>query len=297
MRKLRLLILPCLALFILCPMVALALGQMSSPINIQDAQRGQQIHQEIIAVNSDNMEVPVEFSAEGDIKDWVEFFNPNDLENAVNTATIGATTNLKMTAIISVPEDTPNGEYKGFISVANNPAAGEDSDESSASVKQKIDREVTINVSDVETVSLDVSVIPETYDIGLNQPLKVRIIYDNQGNISLKPQIGFKIMQDENTVYNVIYPYPDGEPEVNSMARHEIPALEIPTNGLEKGKYLAQLEFVRNGETLVAKDFSFSIGDVAKDGSGMMNKNNILFIGLLIVIVIVAIIIIKKKKS
>ena len=263
------------AAFLVLPISASALGQMTQPIKITDALRGQQIHQEIIAVNGEAKAISVIFTGGGQIKDWVKFYKPQDLKNSVATTTIEAKTNLNMTAVFSIPADVANGEYTGVVSVTSVPAAAEKTDQSSASMTQKIDREVTITVSDTEVISLAASVIPKTYDLSAKESLSVRVIYDNQSNISLSPSISFKIKNDDDkTVYNVIYPYPEGEPAVNPRAIHEIPALEIPTMTLANGKYVASLEFRRGDKTILEKQFGFSVG-LYRGGGGFLSKVNL----------------------
>lgn len=252
-----------LAIFLILPISASALGQMSQPINITNALRGEKIHQEIIAVNTEDKQIAIELTAGGDIKDWVKFYMPKDLNNPIATTTIPGKSNLNMTAVFSIPAETPNGEYKGVVSVTRMPDLYKPKDESSASLAQKIDRQVTIKVSDQEVISLEASVIPKTYDIKMGEPLSVRVIYDNRSNISLKPLINFKIKtndQSEKVVYNVIYPYPEGEPAVNPQAIQEIPALEVPTMNITSGEYVAYLEFLRGDKVILEKRFGFTIG-------------------------------------
>lgn len=278
-----------LSLSIILPLPALAFGQMTQPINITNAMRGQKINQELIIVNSDNKQIGVSFSAEGQIKDWVQFYQPKDLKTAVTTATIPAKSNLNMIAIIAVPDGVANGEYTGVISATNALDKDLNNDKASASLSQKIDRQVTVKVTDKENIKLAVSVIPENYDVALNEALKIRIIYDNQSNINLNPQISFKIKQGDQTVYNVIYPYPDGEETVNSMGQHEIPALSIPTTSLSKGKYLAQLQFMRGDQVLAEEEFGFSVGsNRAVLGTKIFN----LYSGKLLLVVALALIIV-----
>jgi len=297
MKKFRIFI---LTVFLVLPISASALGQMSQPINLTNAMRGQQINQEMIVVNNDDKQIIAEFSASGQIKDWVKFYLPGDLKNFKATTTIEARTNLNLIAVFSIPQDIPNGEYKGFISVANLPDLYVAKDQSSASLTQKIDRQVTIKISDTETVNLAVSVIPETYDLTLNQPLNVRIIYDNQSNVSLTPAINFKIKKDEQTVYNVIYPYPEGVAPVNSRAYFEIPALSIPTAGLAAGQYSAQLQFLRADKVLEEKQFGFSLGSPTsasgEKAAGFFGGKLNGWLGLLAVILVIIIGLLVKRK-
>lgn len=276
-----------LASFLILPLSASALGQMSQPIKIDNALRGAQINQEITAVNTENKKITVEFTAGGQIKDWTKFYKTNNLKNSVTTTTIEAQANLSMIAIFSVPTDAPNGEYTGVVSVTNVPDKTAAPDQSSASLSQKIDRKVTIKVSDQEIVSLEVSVIPKAYEIKAGDPLSVRIIYDNRSNVSLKPSINFKIKADEKTVYNVIYPYPESELAVNPQAIQEIPALEIPTMNLGEGKYLAQLEFMRGDKVILEKQFGFTIGKTNAGASGSSSKGLIWLIGLAVLVIII----------
>jgi len=250
--------------FLFFPKFVFALGQMTEPIVVENALRGEKIQKEIIAVNSDKNPIAVKFSAEGQIKDWAKFFLPEDLENSFVNTTIPAQNNLRVVVIINVPDDVLNGEYKGILSVTS--VAGEkiESEESSAAVLQKIDREVTIIVSDHEEINLNTSIIPSTYDLEISEPLNVRIIYDNQGNVSLSPQIHLKIKKDDKNIYDVIYPYSEEEKAVNSKSQYEINPIKIQTIGWESGKYLAQLEFLHNNQVLSQKDFRFTIAQ--KDG-------------------------------
>ena len=282
------------------PASVFALGQMSQPINISDGLRGQKINQQIIVINNEQKKAIVEFSASGQIKDWVKFYNPQDLKNPVSTSSIEVGKNLSMTAVFSIPNDVPNGEYKGLVSVSSVPDQYVAKEQSSASVRQKIDRQVAIKISDSEVLKLDVSVIPETYDLTLNQPLNVRIIYDNQSNIRLTPSISFKIKQNEQTVYNVIYPYPDNAAPVNSKGNFEIPALKIPTDNLAKGEYYAQLQFLKGDKVLVEKQFGFSIGGGAvfsTTGIRDIFKNNLVWLFGLIALMILALIAWQAKKN
>ena len=293
MTKLKLLIL-IFSFFVIfpSPLAVLAIGQVTEPINITNALRGGEYQSELIVVNTENKQVTVQFSAEGQIADWTKFYLPTDLKNTIaTTTTIAADTNLNVYAVFSVPQDTPNGEYKGLVSVIRLPDAAASQDQSYATIAQKIDREVTIKVSDQEVINLNVSVIPKTYDLKTGEALSVRFIYDNQSNISLSPSIEFKIKKDDKTIYNVIYPYPENEPAVRPNAQHEIPTIEIPTNNWVNGKYLAELKFLRGDKVILEKQFSFSLGSIEAVSASKLTdffKNNLIWLLWLIVLILMA---------
>lgn len=237
-----------------------AIGLVTQPIVISNALRGQKVQESLTIVNSENQLVLVNFVSEGQVKDWVKFYQEDNEKTAVSSTTIAARTNLKIRAIISIPADVANGEYKGALSIIKAADAKYTKDESVTSIAQKISRSVTIKISDSEILKLAASVIPKTFDLLPNEPLSVRIIYDNQSNISLRPSIGFKIVNEEKTVYNAIFPYPESEPDVKSRAIYEIPALEIPLSNVPTGDYQAKLEFMRGDKVILENHFALTIG-------------------------------------
>ncbi len=255
----------CLAL----PIEVLAIGQISKPIVIKDALRGQNYQEEIVVFNTEKTDLKIGLSAEGQIKDWVKFYKLGDAKNAISEININAGANLKVNAVIHISDSAPNGEYKGFISAASKPTTTATTTESQALLSQKIARPVTITVSDKEILKFDASVIPKDYDLVKDEALSIRIIYDNQGNIDIGPQMQVKIKKDEQVIYNVIYPYPEGVAPVKPNSRYEIQPVAIQTIGYEKGKYLAEFNFLINNESKLYKKFAFS--------SGVYNKSDRIF--------------------
>jgi len=251
-----------LALAILMlPQAVFALGQMSEPIVVDNAIRGEKIQQEMIVVNSDAIDVPAELVAGGAISDWTTFYMPDNLNEAITNIVIPAKESLRLIVVFSVPADAAGKDYEGTIGVINMPPSDENSDNSLTYVRQKIDRKVTITVSDSdELINIEkTSVIPNSYDLKINEPLSIRVIYDNQGNVSLKPQLRLTIVKDEKNVYDIIYPYPESDAPVSSLSQHEISPIVVQTTGWDEGLYLAKLAFLNNNETILEKNFRFSI--------------------------------------
>ena len=286
------------------PSAVLALGQMTEPILIENAMRGESYEQEIFIVNNEDNVAKIDLVVEGDIAEWTKFYAVGDFENIIDSTMLQALKSGKVMAIFSVPEDAANGEYKGVVGVVRKPgetASGEE-DGSNTSVSQRIDREVTIIIGGEEKVALAVSVIPNTYDLKTGENLSIRLIYDNQGNVALKPQVDLKIKNDDGqTVYSAIYPYVDGEPAVRSLAQYEVPALEIPTASLAKGRYNAELEFLHNSQVVFEKSFRFSVGGGGVLGISTGFNNYIWILGIVVAVIAVMAVfsafgIIKKKR-
>ncbi len=252
-----------LAIFLLFPSRSQAIGQVTEPISIEKALREMAYNEIMTVVNTESSIANIKLSAEGDIAGWTRFYkNATDTDN-ITDITISAGGKDEIFARFIVPDGTPNGTYKGNISVSklSSDYKGEEG-ESGNSVTQKIDREVTIEVSDEEYISFDTSVIPETYDLSSGNILRVRIIHDNRSNVMINPQIAVKIQQEGSAIYSAIFPYPDNQPEVNPYSIYEIPALEIPTSNLGIGGYDALLTISQGDDLSIEKDFRFSLGTV-----------------------------------
>lgn len=241
---------------------ALAVGQMTQPIVVANALRGQEIEKELKINNSATKDLEFGLIATGDIEGWATFYLPNDLQNPITSIKMAASSKAKAITIIKVPDDTPNGTYVGSIAVTLAPADKTDQEGSSVSITQRIDREVTITVTDKENIDFDVSVIPVSYLVEPEQPLKIRFIYDNKGNVKITPQIGVKIkdINRKKVLASLAFPYPDGEEAVKPLSRHEIPTIDVPTAGLKNGRYWIELSFSERGQVIEEQAFRFTLG-------------------------------------
>lgn len=262
----------------LMPLKTFGIGQTTDPIVIKNALRGNEYQQNMIIINTEKTDSTIALAGQGDAGKWAEFYKLNDFSAQLSELSMKSGEVRSVSVVFKIPQDTPNGEYKGFISAIKKPDASSANEGSSTTVSQKIDREVTIDVNDNEVVSFEVSVIPKTYDLAKGEMLEIRLVYDNRGNTSITPQAQIKIKKDDQTVYNSIYPYPEDKPGVKPGAVYEIPAIQIPTNNFEKGKFRAEMSFLVDGKTVFEKKFGFSVdmfssGDQAGVVLGAKDKN------------------------
>ena len=297
----RRVILTVLILVFFAPLSAKAIGLVTSPIEIKNALKGKVYQDEMIIVNSDKTIEDLEFVAEGAIAPWTKFYNPGDLTAATTTQTISPSGRINMVVQFSVPISTPNGTYKGSVGVIKKAGSKTVKNESVASMKQQIDREVTITVLDKEVINFNVSVIPKSYGLNPGEPLSIRFIYDNQSNVSIKPQIQIKIKKDDATVHNAIYPFPETVEPILPGSMIEIPKIEIPTTNLTNGKYLVEVDFLINGEIKAKQNkFTFILGNLSAYGAWyqpFMRWEFFLALGLVALIVSVINIMLARKKN
>ena len=240
----------------------LAIGQMTKPIEIWNALRGQEIQETLILYNSDATAVVYGLQADGDIKDWATFCAMDNLKDPITEIKIPAQANINALVKFNVPSDTPNGVYVGQVAVVTlSNEAEQEKEGMNVSVGMRVGRDVSITVTDKEMIKFQTSIIPLEYGIKSGQPLKIKVIYDNQGNVSVKPQIDLKILKDDKNIFNAIFPYPENLEPVKPLERKELPALiEWQTTGQSSGNYRAEIKILLNNEVKYETSFRFSIG-------------------------------------
>lgn len=248
-----------------------AIGMITEPIVIENILRGGKISETITVFNPENGEAIYQLGTSGQINGWVEFFEIGKPDIAVSKVNVPAKKYYDLTAVITIPDSTPNGEYIGEIFVKQEAKEKPKEGESAVSISQMVSKAVKIKVTDQEVVKIETTLIPEAYDVKQEESLKIKVIYENLGNIALRPDLKLKISNtnDEKTVFNAIFPYPETEEAVKPGEKKTMPDFEWQTTGQPKGKYLAEITTLINNEVFGTKDFRFNIGDVSSD-----NKKN-----------------------
>ena len=249
---------------------AFGIAQLTQPIIFKDVLRGEELTTELKLINTEDKTATYQLKAEGDIAGWTSFYKIDDknLENPITEIQVPANASIDATVKFNVPKDAPNGEYAGrsvIIAAPEKSSAGKG--ETSAAVFQKIGRQVSITVTDKELAALETDIIPVSYDVKKGEPLEIKIVHRNIGNISIKPDVKLKIVKisgDEKmvleTVYNAILLYPEDEEPIAARVQKIMPLVEWQTAGQPSGKYRAELEIMLGGQTVKKHSFRFTIG-------------------------------------
>ena len=244
------------------PLVSFGIGQVTEPIIIKDILRDSEVTDTLILFNSEDKEVVLQLKAEDEIVDWTSFYGIEDknLENPITEIQIPAKSRLDVTVKFKIPKDVPNGEYAGEIAIMTAPAENEEMSKATISVLQRIGREVLITVTDKEILEFKTTVIPLKYGVNKNEPLQIKVIHNNQGNISVKPDVQLKITKNNKTVFNAIFPYSEDEKPVRPLERKVMPLIEWQTAGQEEGEYKAEVKVLLDGKVMHENDFRIRIG-------------------------------------
>jgi len=87
----------------------------------------------------------------------------------------------------------------GKVYVFDVPKNREDDKQNTINIGQRIGRDVSITVSEEEIVKLESLIIPMKYVFKRNEPLQIKVVYNNQDNISLKPSFQLIAKKNSNT--------------------------------------------------------------------------------------------------
>lgn len=250
------------AIFVGATTGVFAIGMVTDPLIIDNAIRGQEAIRTLKILNPNEEEAVYAFEQGGDVKGWFSFFKLNDLKNEIDKITVPPKTYYDVIVKLKVPVDVPNGWYMGNISIKDITAAETEKEDRTVAISKRVMREVRVEVSDNEIIDVRTDLIPEKYDLRKGESLKIRTIYDNRGNIFLKPNLQIKITNTENerVVFNAIFPYPENENPVIPGERKEVGPFEWQTSGQEKGLYRAEIKTLINGDKVEEENFNFTVG-------------------------------------
>lgn len=235
-----------------------AIGQISTPIVVKDALRGQIIKETLHITNSKSVPLIFELKATGDIVDWAAFYKDEELKTPISELEVSPFFYNEAYVVLTVPADAPNGDYEGTIDVITNASRNEQSSQA-ASVNFSVSREVAIAVSGKEVVDLEAMIIPAEYIASADHPIKIRVIYQNHGNVAVRPDVHLKIDSEEKTIFNAIFPYPDSEDAVKAGERKELPLIEWQAAGQPEGKYRALAKVMLDKDVIKEERFQFDI--------------------------------------
>ncbi len=236
----------------------------AKPIIIENALRGTEIVEYFKIINSEANPITLKLQASGEIASWVSFYDPDDLklQNPVSEITVAPKKKVKVPVKFQIPQDVPNGTYKGEISAVKIVPESQKG-KIGVGVFTQLGKKVEITVTDKEILDFSVQIIPMKLFVPTNQPLQIKVIYQNNGNVYIKPDLHLKIihLSTGKVVHNAIYPYPEEESPVKPFERKVFENLiEWQTYGQPKGKYKAEVKVLLNGKEYDKKEFSFKVG-------------------------------------
>lgn len=290
------------------PSVIDAVGIMANPIDVQNARSGQTYWDEFLFMNPENYSVSFDLLAEGPIAEWTTFYSKDDLKMPITQLVVPARTNLVAKVKIEIPEKTPNDMYFGKLVGITSISQEESSNKNLVQIRQKLDRDITITVTNNQIVQFTTTFIPLEYSINKNEPFVVKVIHENSGNIDIAPNVELRVSKDGQDIFKSIFPYPDNLDPIQPNSRKEITDQVVwQTKGYDSGDYNISLVTCIDNGACQKDGFPISIGynknigllstALAKAFSGNMVYVWIIGIGAVLVAILIGSKWLKNKKQ
>lgn len=243
------------------PAVMDAVGIMANPIDVQNARSGQTYWDELLFMNPEDDPVSFDLSAEGSIAKWTTFYSKDDLKMPITRLTVPARTNLAAKIKIEIPEKTPNNMYFGKLVGITSTSQDESSSKNLVQIRQKLDRDITIAVTNNQVVQFATTFIPLEYSIDKNELFVVKVIHENTGNIDITPDVELRVSKDGKDIFRSIFPYPDDLEPIQPNSRKEITDQVVwQTRGYDSGEYNISLSTCIDNSVCQKDEFPISIG-------------------------------------
>jgi len=250
----------------LLPKTVFGIGQVTKPIVVDNALRGQEVTAKLSFINSKDTELIYGLMAEGEIAEWTTFFTIDDLnfENSITEIKINPAITQNAIVKFTVPNDQPNGTYAGKVYVFEVAKTEEEAEKTKINVGQRIGRSVSITVSEKEVIKLESVIIPLTYTVNKGEPLQIKFIHANQGNVAVKPSYQIRVTKEGKEIFNAIFPYPESEKAIKPLERKTMPLVEWQTTGLEDGMYMFEIKVLLNDEIVKKINHGLTVGNYNK---------------------------------
>jgi len=228
---------------------AIGLGVVPSRLSITDALQGEEYEHVIIVHNTDEMTTTFRPYAEGEISDWISYYDDG---NELTNITVPGKNSTKILLKFKIPEDAPSGNYNSTVYVETVPGSASSSGVG-AQMLIRMPVDVTILVTGEQILTGIVNGIT-LQDTEIEYPLRIKTMFQNTGNVVAKPVIAVNINKDGA----VIHRFSKAEKTVKPRTMEEIP-VEWDTKGQAVGDYLANVTVSLDGNVLYERELPFKV--------------------------------------
>ena len=253
--------------FILCLLspTALAMGIAVAPssMEITDAMRGGELQRMLTVFNPGDEVSGYTFNVTGEAGSWISFYEESDPLTPIEKVTIPGNGSAKILLKFDIPAEAPNRKHEATIFVAT-ATAQEDEGSSGQAIKLGAPVDVTIMVTGTQILTGTVKSIT-IIETEVNYPLRIKVEFQNTGNVVAKPKIEVKIAKNGT----MIDKFTHSETEVKVGSKELIP-VEWDTTGKETGDYEANVTVSLGEEVLASKELQFKllpVGTLSRQGN------------------------------
>jgi hypothetical protein len=231
----------------------IGLGISPASLTITDAFKGGTYERTITVFNTGNETGTFGLTAEGECADWISFYKEDAPDIPITEITIPGKGKTKVLVKFDIPEDIANAGYISTIYAQS--IAGEKAPTGGAVAHAviRIPSEILIQVTGTQILKGTVKSIT-TADTEIDYPLKIKVEFQNEGNVIAKPKIAVGITKAGELVDSFVHDKTGIKPD-------EEDTITVLWNTTDRatGDYVANVAVSLGEELLATKDLPFKI--------------------------------------
>jgi len=238
----------------LCPTANAGIGLGISPasITISDAFKGGTYERTITVFNTGDETGTFELTAEGECADWISFYKPEEPNTPITEVTIPRKGKAKVLVKFDIPADIANANYTATIYAQSIPEGG-GGEGAVAHAVIRIPSKVLIQVTGTQILKGSVKSITAA-DTEVGYPLKIKVEFQNEGNVIAKPEIAVGITKNGEPVDSFVHDETGIKPDMTDTI-----TVLWNTTGRATGDYVANVAVSLGEELLATKDLPFKV--------------------------------------
>ena len=233
---------------------AIGLGIAPASITVSDAFKGGTYERTITVFNTGDETGTFELTAEGECADWISFYKPEEPNTPITEVTIPGKGKAKVLVKFDIPKDIANANYTATIYARSIPEVGR-GEGAVAHAVIRIPSKVVIQVTGTQILKGSVKSITAA-DTEVGYPLKIKVVFQNEGNVIVKPKIAVTITKTGEGV--VVDRFVHEETGIKPGKEGIIKVL-WNTTGRDTGDYIANVTVSLGDDVLATKDLHFKI--------------------------------------
>jgi hypothetical protein len=211
---------------------AVNIGVSPASVEFKGVLRGGYAERTIVISADSNEPVYVEISSRGEISSWISF--------SENNFSVTKDKPDSLTIYVRPPEDTPNGNYSGFLNIATGGLGNGVEGHAVGIVRSSLDLSINVGITDVEVLdcaatSFSVDSVEKGDDVVFNFNVL------NNGNVRIKPSVLIDIWDEEQISVVKRVEFSDIEVSPTVEKGFEV---HVDSNDLDVSQYFADVSVV-----------------------------------------------------
>ena len=235
---------------------AIGLGIAPASITISDAFKGGTYERTITVFNTGDETGTFKLTAEGECADWISFYKPDEPDTPITEVTVSGKGKASVLVKFDIPADIANANYTATIYAQSIPE-NKGVEGAVAHAVIRIPSKVVIQVTGTQILKGTVKSIT-TADTEINYPLKLKVVFQNEGNVIAKPKIAVTITKtgEGGVIDRFVYEETGIKP-----GKEGVITVFWNTTGRDTGDYIANVtvSLGEEDELLATKDLHFKI--------------------------------------